>query len=76
MLLGVETPVPRWERTSQSDALIKALNDAGDARAQMITLSLVLGAFESTLDVHTWRSPNEGTVRYLTQYAADLLPLG
>jgi ParB family chromosome partitioning protein len=36
----------------------------------MITLALVLGAFETTLGVHTWRNPNAAAHRYLTQIAA------
>jgi ParB family transcriptional regulator, chromosome partitioning protein len=68
-LLGIDAPVSRWQRTPRSDALITTLANAGDARAQMITLALVLGAFETTLGVHTWRNPNAAVRRYLTQIA-------
>jgi ParB family chromosome partitioning protein len=36
----------------------------------MITLALVLGAFETTSGVHTWRNPKAAARRYLTQIAA------
>jgi ParB family chromosome partitioning protein len=36
--------------------LISMLKNAGEARAQMITLALVLGAHEADLGVHRWRS--------------------
>ena len=36
----------------------------------MITLALVLSAFEATLGVHTWRSPDAVVARYLSQIAA------
>ncbi len=68
-LLGIEAPISRWAR-SELDALTTTLEDGGDARAQMITLALVLGAFETTLGVHTWRSSNAAARRYLTQIAA------
>jgi ParB family chromosome partitioning protein len=42
----------------------------GDAQEQMITLALVLGVFETTLGVHTWRSSNAAARRYLTQISA------
>ncbi len=41
---------------SDADALSATLKNAGDARAQMITLALVLGAHEADLGVHTCRS--------------------
>jgi ParB family chromosome partitioning protein len=68
-LLGLDAPVSRWQRTPGSDALINTLSNAGDARAQVITLALVLGAFEATLGVHTWRHPNAGVARYFAQLA-------
>ena len=45
--------------------LTSALKNASDARAQMITLTLVLGAHEADLGVHTWAEPKHpccGTV--------------
>jgi hypothetical protein len=68
-LLGLDAPVSRWQRTPGADALINTLGNAGDGRAQVITLALVLGAFETTLGVHTWRNPNAGAGRYFTQIA-------
>jgi ParB family chromosome partitioning protein len=49
------------------DDLNAALNDATDARAQMITLALVLGAYEADMDVHEWRHRNTYAARYLSQ---------
>lgn len=69
-LLGLDAPVSRWQRTPGSDALINTLSNAGDARAQVITLALVLGAVEATLGGHTWRHRNAGVARYFTQLAA------
>jgi ParB family chromosome partitioning protein len=69
-LLGLDAPVSRWQQTPGADALINTLGNAGDGRAQVITLALVLGAFETTLGVHTWRNPNAGAGRYFTQIAA------
>jgi ParB family transcriptional regulator, chromosome partitioning protein len=69
-LLGIEAPTPRWQPTAGSDGLINTLSHAGDARAQVVTLALVLGAFEATLGVHTWRSQNAVAARYLTQITA------
>jgi ParB family transcriptional regulator, chromosome partitioning protein len=51
-------------------ALTGAMNDAGDTRAQMIALALVLTAYETDLGVHTWRSPNARSAAYLSQIAA------
>jgi ParB family chromosome partitioning protein len=51
-------------------ALTATLKNASDARAQMITLALVLGAHEADLGVHTWRSRNRAAERYLSQISA------
>jgi hypothetical protein len=48
---------------SDAGALSATLKNARDARAQMITLALVLGAHEADLGVHTWRSRNRRVVR-------------
>jgi ParB family transcriptional regulator, chromosome partitioning protein len=60
-----------WELLDVSDAgaLSATLKNAGDARAQMITLALVLGAHEADLGMHTWRSRNRAAERYLSQIA-------
>jgi hypothetical protein len=68
-LLGLEAPTARWQRTPGSDALINTLSNASDVRAQVITLALVLSAFEATLGVHTWRNSNASAARYFTQIA-------
>jgi ParB family chromosome partitioning protein len=59
-LLGIES----------RKALITAMNDASDARAQMIALALVLSAHEACLGIHTWRNPDAATAQYLSQFAA------
>jgi ParB family transcriptional regulator, chromosome partitioning protein len=51
----------------EAETLTATLNDVGDTRAQMITLSLVLGAHETHLGVHTWRNPKAAAERYLSQ---------
>jgi ParB family chromosome partitioning protein len=51
-------------------ALPGTLQSAGDARAQMITLALVLAAHEIDLDVYMWRNPTVAAERYLSQIAA------
>jgi hypothetical protein len=56
------------------DSLDATLNNAGDARAQVITLALVLGAHETDLGVHTWRSSNAAAERYLSQISASSFP--
>ena len=55
---------------SDAGALSATFKNAGDARAQMITLALVLGAHEAELGVHTWRSRNRAAERYLSQIAS------
>jgi len=47
--------------------LTATLKQASGTRAQVIALALVLGAHESDLGVHTWRSPNAAAYRYLSQ---------
>ena len=69
-LLVLDVQAPRWQRPSEPDALITTLSHAADGRAQVIALTLVLGAYEATLGVHTWRNPDAGARRYLTQIAA------
>ena len=46
--------------TNGVDALTTTLNEAGDARAQLITSALVLGAHDTRLGCATWRNPNAG----------------
>jgi ParB family transcriptional regulator, chromosome partitioning protein len=68
-LLGLDVQAPRWQRPSEPDALITTLSHAADGRAQVIALTLVLGAYEATLGVHTWRNRDAGARRF-TQIAA------
>jgi ParB family chromosome partitioning protein len=56
---------------ANASALTATLRNAGNARAQMITLALVLGAHEADLDVYTWRSHNHTAAeRYLSQISS------
>jgi ParB family chromosome partitioning protein len=50
--------------------LTDTLKNASEARAQMITLALVLGAHEADLGVHTWRNRNHAAKRYLSEISA------
>jgi ParB family chromosome partitioning protein len=70
VLLGLPEPKPEWTRDQgEGDELADALATATDARAQVIALGLVLGAYEATLGVHTWRNPSERDGRYLAKLA-------
>ena len=51
--------------------IIGLLGDAGDARALVVVLAVVLGAQEAATDVHSWRRVNPATHRYLTFMAAQ-----
>lgn len=53
-LLGIDIASTGWNVNRSS--LVTAVNEATDARAQVLSLALVLGAIESTFGVHTWRS--------------------
>jgi ParB family chromosome partitioning protein len=64
-LLGIN--VKTSGRDASRQAVLDALTGTTDARAQVITLGLVLGAYEDSLGVHTWRSPGVSAPRrYLT----------
>lgn len=41
------------------------LSTANDARAQVVALALVLGAYEDHTGVQTWRHPGPAARRYL-----------
>lgn len=63
-LLGVDDSHARQAISAQAST-------AADARAQVITLGLVLGAIEESTDVHTWREPSEVITRYFAFLAAN-----
>jgi ParB family transcriptional regulator, chromosome partitioning protein len=64
LLLGVDT--------SHSRQSIAALTQtATDARAQVISLGLVLGAVEESTDTQTWREPTDTAKRYFAFLAAS-----
>ncbi len=48
------------------DAVAAMIDEASDGRAQVITLGLVLGAYEEHLTVDTWRSADPSLNRYQT----------
>jgi ParB family chromosome partitioning protein len=57
---------------SHTRQAIAALSHNGsDARAQVITLGMVLGAIEQSLDTHTWRNPTDTVKRYFEFLAAN-----
>lgn len=51
-------------RTGQ-ERVLAAIAEAGDARAQVITLMLILAAYETRLAVSTWRGAWDESARYL-----------
>jgi ParB family chromosome partitioning protein len=58
-----------WAGNLLGDSL--ALNDAtSDNRAQVVTLALVLAAYEADTGTHSWRNPDFVTGRYLQFLAA------
>jgi len=54
----------------RTDALSELIEAAGDSRALMLALVLVLAAYEQATDTDSWRRPDAGTARYL-RYLAD-----
>lgn len=71
-LLGIPTDdQPMWGYHAGAAKIIGLLGDAGDARALVVVLAVVLGAQEAATDVHSWRRVNPATHRYLTFMAAQ-----
>jgi ParB family chromosome partitioning protein len=70
-ILGLPARVPSY-RDPEPDALAMAIDRAGEARAQVISLALILAAFEEHASEDAWRHPgrNATTARYLDQLAA------
>lgn len=54
-----------YGRTANSAALLKHLATASEARATVVTLGLVLAAYEERTGVHSWRANDQATTRYL-----------
>lgn len=67
-LLGLDRPLAYDRRC---DAIDTAVLEAGDARAPMLALALVLAAYEAATDREHWRTPNPGTARYLRYLEAQ-----
>ena len=57
------------------EALTKALDRASDARAQVITLGLMLASIEARTDTHTWRKVDPTVVAYLAFLTEQGYPL-
>lgn len=55
-----------WSRSAEVWTAMKA---ASPARAQVIALAMVLGAFEGSTGVHSWRSPHAENAAYLEALA-------
>lgn len=63
-LFGIpEDQRPSWSRSE--DPLADMADAAGPGRAHMISLGVLLGAYESATSVESWRTVNTGTARYL-----------
>lgn len=62
--LGLPAPASKW--TSDVAPVVDLVARASDARALVIALGLVLGAYEGETSVQTWRTPatSYGTARY------------
>ena len=70
-LLGVPYGVAYRDGVTKLRELIA---EATEARAQVITLGLILGAQEGATSVMSWRSVNPGTARYLAAAGSERLP--
>jgi len=68
-LLGITASEVGWG--SGARELRAAVDQASPARAQMITLGLILAALEDATGVHTWRNPDGATRRYLRYLVAN-----
>lgn len=57
------------------EALTKTLDRASEARAQVITLGLMLASIEGRTDTHTWRRVDETVIAYFAFLAEQGYPL-
>ena len=57
------------------EALTKALDRASEARAQVITLGLMLASIEGRTDTHTWRKVDPTVVAYFAFLVEQGYPL-
>jgi ParB family chromosome partitioning protein len=62
-LLGLNANLNRW--SSGGDDFVSELETSSDARAVVLGLAVVLGAFEKETGVHSWRNATPTTGRYL-----------
>ena len=72
-LLGVEPAQTGWGTRPHN--LSRAVEQASEARAQMIALAVALAACEDAADVGSWRPNDPGTRRYLAFLHAHGYPL-
>ncbi len=63
-LLGLDTDQVGWGVGTRQ--LLDALDGATDARAQVVALGLILGAYEDATGTHSWRNVSRSTTDYLT----------
>ncbi len=63
-LLSIGTSTGRGEQPSVTEG-------ASEARAQVLTLGMILAAYEDSTDVHTWRNPRAAITAYFTFLAAN-----
>ncbi|MEV1294896.1 ParB N-terminal domain-containing protein [Pseudonocardia sp. NPDC049635] len=66
-LLGLDAPSGGGYYSGRVNPLAEAARAAGAARATMLSLAFVLGAYEAATHRGNWRTPEPGTQRYLTQ---------
>jgi ParB family chromosome partitioning protein len=67
-LLGITVEDTHWG--AHRKAMAKAMDEATDARAQVIGIGIVLADTETTLGVNSWRYPSWSHARYLSQLVA------
>jgi ParB family transcriptional regulator, chromosome partitioning protein len=73
-LLGLPRQEPEngFHARNATDAVVDAIAHASDARAAVMGLGIILGAYEETTGVHIWRSPRAHPEigRYFTALAS------
>lgn len=60
-----DTAKTGYGRSANAPALLKHLATASEARATVVTLGLILAAYEERTGVHSWRANDQATTRYL-----------
>lgn len=76
LLGGLEKDTYDYKTQTSASPLVDSLTGISEQRAQMITLTLILGAFEErTVNPDTWRHPPRPAQEYLTALAGWGYPL-